>query len=249
MNYHDIKAVHSTLILAALKSELHAYDTFTRKTEQTESMLKGSYIHALALNDGSVANFAVAPQVDRRTKDGKAAYEDFIRSIGNKTVISADTAEESASITAAIRASEPASRLIEGATVEKQITFQIEGTPCKAKLDIINGTTIADLKTISEDLSDHNLTRLIWNRNYHTQLAFYATAYEAEYNKMPEKFKIIFASTTAPYLVRVVELGMEWITLGLQRCDSAFPIAKKIIEGYVPTQPTDETKLEVPNYN
>jgi hypothetical protein len=51
-----------------------------RQKEQTPAMVFGSLVDCMILTEDQVeARFAVAPDVDRRTKDGKAKWEEFIQ--------------------------------------------------------------------------------------------------------------------------------------------------------------------------
>ena len=60
----------------------------THPEEPTPAMVFGTVVHKMLLEPHTFDNeFAVAPLVDRRTKDGKAAYQDFLDHLDGRLYI------------------------------------------------------------------------------------------------------------------------------------------------------------------
>ncbi len=83
------------------KSPAHYIQYINSKKEPSKEMNLGSLLHCMLLYSQQFTEmFAVAPDVDRRTKDGKAAWEQFVADAGDKIVVTGedvDTANEIAS--------------------------------------------------------------------------------------------------------------------------------------------------------
>ena len=60
--------------------------------EETDAMRVGSALHCLVLENQAEydARFCVAPNCDRRTKEGKEKWEEFLRESEGKTVLTSD---------------------------------------------------------------------------------------------------------------------------------------------------------------
>lgn len=95
-------------------------------------------------------------------------------------------------------------------------------------------------------MDERSLSNTIYYNEIYTQMAFYQEAISRSGLQPVNKYKIIFVNTKPPYLVKVVNLTQSWIDLGAQRCEHFFPVAKKLIEGYIPTQPTTELEIDIP---
>ena len=80
------------------KSPSHYIQYISKKKEPSREMNFGSLVHCMLLYSQQFTElFAVAPDVDRRTKDGKATWEIFSASQGNKIIVTGedvDTANE-----------------------------------------------------------------------------------------------------------------------------------------------------------
>ena len=89
--------------------------------ESTPSLLFGQLVHAMALQPDTVwDDFAICPNVDRRTKAGKEAYADFERQAEGKAVVTVDMVEQAMDMCEALKRNELVVKLLKG---EKETPF------------------------------------------------------------------------------------------------------------------------------
>ena len=90
--YHsDHKSVSNSMlkILSRSPAALHHY--MINEKKQSDAMIFGSAFHKFILErDDFEEEFIVAPKVDRRTKEGKAAWLEFLEQSKDKNVITID---------------------------------------------------------------------------------------------------------------------------------------------------------------
>ena len=87
--YAEIPAFRSHDLTSAIKC------VYTWKNQkpmtQSPALLEGRVQHTVFLEHHKFDDeFIIQPNVDRRTKAGKADYEDFLTTVGNRTPISQD---------------------------------------------------------------------------------------------------------------------------------------------------------------
>jgi exodeoxyribonuclease VIII len=195
------RAYLSTSALKAFsKSPNHCLAYYAQTIEPTPAMQLGSAVHCAILEpDKLKERYVVAPQVDRRTKEGKAEWEAFTASAGERTVLTREQGETLAAVTAAVFADPISHDLINACTTfEEEIIGQILGTPYKGILDMRCNDFIADIKTCT-DASAEAFSRQAFNLMYHEQAAAYAIL--AEKPEIP--FYFIAVETSPPYNTQV----------------------------------------------
>lgn len=149
-------------------------------SDPTPALLFGQVAHKLLLEpDDFESDFAVAPNVDRRTKDGKAAWEAFFGSVDGKTVVDAQTYEQAKEMTDVARSNTLVCDLLKGN--HEEAFFWVDpdtDVPCKARLDSWyrdeNGVpVIVDYKTAT-DASYRGFLKDVTNYGYYFQAAMYS---------------------------------------------------------------------------
>jgi exodeoxyribonuclease VIII len=190
------------------KSPRHYINYINAKREPSKEMNFGSMIHALLMyprvfND----SFAVCPDIDRRTKEGKLAWENFQSSAEGKIVVSESELSEANSII-----DMALSRLQVKNTVENCHTFELEfrtevsGLPFRGFVDGLSNNYILEVKTMS-DASPQNITKEFYNRKYHIQAGLYNLVYN-----LPVKYIIL--ETKSPYNYMVADATEDYIKAG-----------------------------------
>lgn len=189
--------------------------------EQTPALLFGSAVHKLLLEpDGFHDEFAVAPNVDRRTKEGKAVWERFLSENCGKTVISPDDAKTAAEMVAKAM-TVPAVRTLLSGKHEEAFFWTDPDTEltCKVRVDMlteIDGkVVIADYKTAQNartDIFNHSIFR----HGYHLQSFMYTEAVRINLglDYRPD-FYFIAQEKTAPYSVNVIQVTEDVMTAGM----------------------------------
>ena len=207
--YNELDAIRSHDLTSFTK------DPFTWKYEEKPDseasfFVEGRLQHCLFLEPHVFHDeFVVAPKVDRRTKAGKAEYEDFLASVNDRSVVTQDlydTCQERVEVLDAFRPQAKDS-------TEVSIVFDYYGNRCKARFDMIQNNVIVDLKTC-RDASPKGFKQAIKSYGYHQQAAFYLDAAASAGMTEVDRFHFLAISKQHPYPYAVYELSDEAIEYG-----------------------------------
>jgi exodeoxyribonuclease VIII len=162
---------------------------------------------------------AVRPAIDRRTKAGKAAAEEFEAEHAGKLILSEEDAARVEAMATAIHAHKAAHFLLEQpGHREASYTWTDTnyGIACKCRPDwhSEDRRLVVDLKT-TQDCSRREFTRSIAKFGYHLQAAWNTSALGAE------QFLIIAVESQRPYAVAVYPVAAEALAAGARRIDRA----------------------------
>lgn len=213
--YHSFDAMSaSRLRILDRSTSLHLAHSIANPSD-SPALAVGRALHCKALTPHLyLRDFVVAPAVDRRTKEGKATYESFVASVGNKTVLTADQAEEVSAMAAAI-ASNPDARMVVSdlnGSAEVSLFAEIAGVRAKSRFDRlveVNGERIiVDVKTTASSASKSEFERTIWNFGYGVQCAFYLEMARA-CGVPAQHFVFVVVEKTAPYATAVYRFSDE----------------------------------------
>lgn len=177
--------------------------------EPTPALLLGQVLHKLVLQPESFSDeFAVAPVVDRRTKDGRAAYEAFVQASDGKTVISADLLEQAKGMVESLKAEPLVNSLLQG-EAEKPFFWadELTGEACKVRVDMLNTNlqqpVIVDIKTTT-DASVEGFTRSAIKYGYDLQAGMYSEGVERCIGQKP-LFVFVVVEKQPPYSVNIFQ--------------------------------------------
>ena len=191
----------------------------THPEPQTESLLFGSVYHKLVLEPDDFGNeYAVEINVDKRTKDGREQIQNWLGSIGDKTVVSAKIYDKAVEMKEALSKSKLAMALLNGEH-ECAYFWQDEdtGVHCKCRLDCLrelNGKPlIVDLKTASTCETDKWIRDSI-KYGYHMQVGMYSSGVAANYGVQPD-FVFIVQEKEPPYSVNIFKSTTEYYNYGV----------------------------------
>ena len=203
-DYHAIKALSKSGLDQLAKSPAHyAHWLQNPNTEPTEAMRIGTAVHMAVLEPEKFRLKYALFSGDRRTKDGKAAYEALL-STGVEP-LNADAWEQINGIAASVR-SHP--WWIENVTdSETEVSFfdLFDGIDVKARMDGITARHIIDLKTTS-DASPAGFAKSVANFRYHWQAAWYQ-----QFVDLP--FVFIAVEKEPPYAVGIYTLDADAIAI------------------------------------
>jgi len=121
--------------------------------EPTPAMVMGELVHTMVLEPLLInERYAVAPEINRRTKAGKEEWVAFQEESKDKVVVIAEVAEKAAKMAKACNDNEVIESLLDGALVERSIYFEHKetGIKCKARPDAFSGSMVVDLKTTAD---------------------------------------------------------------------------------------------------
>ena len=190
----------------------------------TPALLFGQVAHKMLLEPEDFdSEFVVAPNVDRRTKAGKAQWEEFQAEAADKTVVSQDFYQTAAEMREAVMRVPSAANLLSGNGENERPFFWVDeltGVECKCRTDRIifnedGGVTIVDYKT-SANAETGAFNSSIFKYGYNLQAAMYSEGVMKALclTERPD-FVFIVQEKKPPYSVNVVEVSEDVMTYGL----------------------------------
>ena len=192
---------------------------YQREIKESPALLEGRVQHTVFLeHDKFEDEFAIEPNVDRRTKAGKQEYAEWLATLGDRTPCKLDLYELCMERREVVREYIP--KMEHG--VELTLVFNWCGQPCKAKLDWYTGTDVWDLKTC-RDASPRGFRAAVNSFKYYQQAAFYLAA--CDFVGLPaEKFYFLAQEKAHPYCYGVYTLSDEAIQYGHARNEQALAL-------------------------
>jgi exodeoxyribonuclease VIII len=217
-DYYNIAALSASGINDWHQSVIHfwtnsPFNPNRKPSKPTEAMIFGAAAHCFILEpDAFEERFIVEPECDRRTKKGKEDYESFKANIGKRTPVKHADYELLQEMRREITSNGHKKYFgawLEAGEVEKEIYWERNGLPCKAKLDILtpNGVII-DYKTVADASGDWIKNQAI-PRGLHRQAAWYLEA--ASTLMEVKKFVFIFQEKGNPAIIRYIELASSLV--------------------------------------
>lgn len=218
MNYNDMRGIRRSDLWLMHKTPAHFKYNIEHRPEPTKALLFGIAAHAAILEpDKFAAEYAVAPNVDRRTKAGKEEYAAFLNANADATIISREDMDTILDMVNALYENKAAIDLLNGRhEVPVTWTDPDTGELCKAKFDnitVLDGKPyIVDYKT-TDSCEDGVFERSARKYGYKFQAGMYCEGY---FQTFLEEcgFAFVAQEKTAPYLVRVYLCDPEFIREG-----------------------------------
>lgn len=200
------------------KSPMHFLYERTHPKEDTPSLMFGRAVHKMILEPDTFSDeFVVGITVDRRTKEGKQKWEDFLATVGDKEVISPTDYEVILEMKAAIDKDPVASAFLKG---EHELSFfwtdEATGEKCKVRPDCISEiedkTYLVDYKS-TDSCANGAFERSVRKYGYKFQSGMYREGYFQNTFK-DAGFAFVAQEKTAPYAARVYICTDEFIDEG-----------------------------------
>lgn len=187
-------------------------------TPPTPALLFGQVVHKLLLEpDGFEGEFAVFPEVDRRTKAGKEEYAAFLDENEGKGLITVD-AFQTAWDMAEKAKQEPFVRKLLNGEHEKPFfwTDEVTQEDCKCRVDCLTDIGgkpyIIDYKTCA-DASNDAFMRDAIKYGYHVQAAMYSDGVEKNIGVKPT-FVFIAQEKAEPYAINIFQSDEAFVQYG-----------------------------------
>jgi hypothetical protein len=173
----------------------------------SKAMTTGSMLHCRMLEPEKFnKRYAVAPDVDMRTKVGKKAYADFCAQFDQEkppTFVTTDQIDQVERMRQSLLSNQFVSSLFTSTVnrvVETPIVFETIGVVGKALLDLVlpGSQLIVDIKTTSSDsgkppVAPSQFKRTVENFGYHRQAAWYRRAAAFKYGGDLQSWSFVFA--------------------------------------------------------
>lgn len=193
------------------------------REDATPAMKIGTLVHTAILEpDRFEESYVIAPDADRRTKDGKAAWESVESAAKelNKIVVKTSDLENIKGMKESVFAHRSGSAALKaGGLIEASLYATHEcGVRLRGRPDLISkGNAIIDVKTCAKGAgSKSEFAKAVANFRYDVQAAFYLDL--AELVGMPkEAFVFLVVEKEPPYAVAVYQLDADSIEAGRQQ--------------------------------
>jgi PDDEXK-like domain of unknown function (DUF3799) len=201
-------ALKKWLSLGGIPSEF-AYWMKTRWEEKpTEALLIGRALDCAMLDGTFEREFAVGPDVDRRTTAGKAQWTAFKAANKGKTILTADQGEKVGQMATALQRA-PALDGVFPNCKKTVLVGELWGYPCKAEIDLFiqNSPHLLDLKT-ARDVSAHWFAKAFLDLGYDCQATFYLLLAQACGLKK-RIFDFIAVKNEAPWTTKVHSFDID----------------------------------------
>lgn len=185
---------------------------------ETPAMIIGRSAHTLILEGEASwwAQFVVAPEVDKRTKEGRELCKAFIKDNPDKDIIDTEDYIAILGMAEAVYNHPFAKELLNKGISESTIIWKDEetGILCKCRPDRTpadNKGVLVDLKT-TQDASAFG--RAVMSYGYARQAAFYTEAVNKITGQKYDAFAFIVVEKEPPYRVEVYVLDAEYMNWG-----------------------------------
>jgi hypothetical protein len=214
------------------------------KQEKTKAMIFGSAVHTKILEPELFNNdYVVAPEINRRTKDGKLEWLAFETKNVGKEILTVDEMDTITAIYDKFNAHSTCKNLMEGAQFELSGWFQLLGILGRFRPDIYKaGEFIADIKT-TQDASINEFRRAIVKYSYDKQAAFYQDGIKS-LTGLELPFYFIAIEKNPPHEIAIyqasqddIEVGRELYTQDVQKLvnaitfgDDGYPLGIRMID-------------------
>lgn len=223
--YHSLRAASSTRLKEILRSPSHLHH-MDENGKTTDALVLGDAFHVAVLEPQRFKDeFVVAPKVDRRTKEGKAAWQMFIDANPGARIIDEDQHLAITGMSKSVMNHPMAHDLVMTRTeTELSMLWSQLGMKCKARIDAynLNHRCIIDLKSC-ENASADAFARSIANFKYHVQAAWYIDAARAAGFEV-ETMIFIAVEKSAPYGVACYALDDQAVEEGRIQIARALPL-------------------------
>lgn len=214
-DYHAHKAISKSDIDVFLQSpkKFALKKAGKLASDDSPALLLGSAVHKLILEPSDFeSEFIVEPKIDKRSKEGKAAYSDFLELAFGKEILSPTLYEQASAMSKAVLGNKTAQKFLKDGFAERSFFSTYKGQEIKCRPDYYNQALglVVDVKT-SANASEFD--RSVANFNYHIQQALYSDILGAN-GLAVNGFVFVVVEKTAPYVVRFCELSENAVAFG-----------------------------------
>lgn len=187
----------------------------------TPALIFGQLFHKMALDPETLFDeFAVIPDVDRRTKEGKEIYNQFLTDSEGKTVVDSEMFEKARDMCATLNQNWFVKTLLSGER-EKPFFWTDEMTeePCKCRVDSIlkkgDKIIVSDLKTTDNAETDAFIRSAI-KYGYDFQTGMYLEGVRASLGVPLDKLMFVFIviEKEPPYSINIMSADSILIQRG-----------------------------------
>ena len=232
--YHSGPGLSSSNLYELNRSPLHYITSIKNPRPQTPAMKVGTATHCAILEpERFEIEYSKAPDVDKRTKDGKAIWNELEQS--GKIVLSADEYLKVSEMASAIRHHKLASKLLQGGASEQSIywkqrvsSLDADDILCKSRPDYIKpikkGYVIVDIKTTQDANIFEFQKKAYYKWHYYLQAAHYVRGFEAVTQGKVIAFMYIVIESEPPYAISIFKAGDDYLKAGERKTQELYEL-------------------------
>lgn len=219
--YNALPGIRRSDLWKIRQSPMHFRHAMENREEPTPALVFGQAAHKYILEpDTFFDEFSVIPgNIDRRTKNGREAYQHFEQLAGARTIITETDLQAVMAMRQALLQNPDARGIINGEILTEQAytwTDPETGERCKVKADIVTTLGgqpyIVDYKTTTS-CSGFDFERACRRYGYDMQAGMYCTGIDFATMERHD-FAFIAQEKTAPYACRVYYCDPSFIEQG-----------------------------------
>lgn len=252
--YHQIDAYSNSRGSKLAQTPAHLqYAIENPGEDDTASLLLGRAFHSSVLEpEKFVREFIVGPKVDKRTKDGKAAWAQFEKEAEGKEILTEDQYKKIGGMTSGVLKCEDARlALLKKTDVELTLIWndQETGVRCKARLDTWCAGIgfIVDLKS-TRCASKEAFQLSVLNFGYYRQAALYLDGARA-CGLDAKQFLFIAVESEAPFAAACYRIDEASIQIGRDKNRELLALYKSCKESHVwPGYPSEVQDIGLPEW-
>ena len=248
--YHAHTAISKSRLDDLHRSPAHYREALLNPPEPTPAMKWGQAYHSLILQpDLFLDVYAVIPEdIDRRTKEGKAIWQEFVAANPDKEHIDKPTMQTLQSMREVLLAHPYAARALTGGQAEHSFFWSYQDVECRCRPDYINEGVLWDLKT-TVDARPEAFSRAVWNFRYHVQAPFYLDGYYTATGESPEAFVFVAQEKTPPYAVAVYQANEAIVDQGRREYRRDLEVYQECLATDTwPSYPTEIQSILLPRW-
>lgn len=232
-DYHNWFACSSSIMRELARSPAHAWYALNNERKETDAMRLGTATHLAILEPDLFAKkFGCAPEgLDKRTKEGKAAWADLQEQYG-PCILKYDQYQQVGAMAESVLKKKKASILLEKLSdveLSGVWTDKASGALCKMRIDglIRDLGILVDIKTTS-DASEDEFLRTLFNYGYDRQSAFYMRGCRSLGIEI-KSFVFIVIEKEPPYESVVYELGAQSLAIADAQITRLLPVWQQCV--------------------
>jgi len=243
--YRAFPAFNQSAAKHMLTSPAHYQAYINTPQEETKALRFGTFVHSAILEPHSLNDlYATAPDVDKRTKQGKEDWAAFATANAGKTILDAEESAMGHLVASSARFA--LKRLgVEFDATEVMYHVDYNGVPLKAAIDGVSGDYLWDIKT-TDDASAAGMLKAIRNYRYNLQAYWYRLVYELATGRRPLGFRFLFVEKEPPFACAVCEVGPELMSWAIADFEKAVNLYKECTASRVwPSYPEEIQVIDI----
>jgi exodeoxyribonuclease VIII len=245
--YRAFPAFNQSAAKHILTSPAHYQAYINTPQEETKALRFGTFVHSAVLEPHTLNDlYATAPEVDRRTKEGKETWAAFQTANVGKTVLDAE--ESAIGHLVASSARHALKRLgVEFDATEVMYHVDYNGVPLKAAIDGVAGDYLWDIKTTGlGEATPAGMLKSIRSYKYALQAYWYRLVYELATGRRPLGFRFLFVEKEPPFATAVCEIGPDLMSYAISDFEKAITLYKDCTASRVwPAYPEEIQVIDV----